>query len=61
MKAIITGCGQDASYLTELLIEKGWEVVTLVRRSSYTNYGRLEHLRDLEESEDKSLVWNILI
>ena len=54
MKAIITGCGQDASYLTELLIEKGWEVVTLVRRSSYTNYGRLEHLRDLEESEDKS-------
>ena len=45
-KALITGItGQDGSYLTELLLEKGYEVHGIVRRSSTFNRGRLEHLR----------------
>jgi GDPmannose 4,6-dehydratase len=44
-KALITGItGQDGSYLTELLIEKGYEVHGLVRRSSAFGTGRIEHL-----------------
>jgi GDPmannose 4,6-dehydratase len=46
-KALITGItGQDGSYLAELLIEKGYEVYGLRRRSSSFNTGRLEHLFD---------------
>ncbi len=45
-KALITGItGQDGSYLAELLIEKGYEVHGLVRRSSTFNRGRIDHLR----------------
>jgi GDPmannose 4,6-dehydratase len=45
-KALITGItGQDGSYLTELLLEKGYEVHGLLRRSSLFNRGRIEHLR----------------
>jgi len=44
-KALITGItGQDGSYLAELLLEKGYEVHGLVRRSSTFNRGRIEHL-----------------
>lgn len=45
-KALITGItGQDGSYLTEFLLEKGYEVHGIVRRSSTFNRGRIEHLR----------------
>jgi GDPmannose 4,6-dehydratase len=44
-KALITGItGQDGSYLTELLLEKGYEVYGIVRRSSSFNTNRIEHL-----------------
>jgi GDPmannose 4,6-dehydratase len=44
-RALITGItGQDGSYLAELLLEKGYEVHGIVRRSSTFNTGRLEHL-----------------
>jgi len=44
-KALITGItGQDGSYLAELLIEKGYEVFGMVRRSSQFNRTRIEHL-----------------
>ncbi len=43
--ALITGItGQDGSYLAELLLEKGYQVVGAVRRASTTNYWRIEHL-----------------
>jgi GDPmannose 4,6-dehydratase len=44
-KALITGItGQDGSYLTELLLEKGYEVHGLIRRSSSFNTARIDHL-----------------
>ncbi len=44
-KAIITGVtGQDGSYLAEFLLEKGYEVHGIMRRSSSFNTGRIEHL-----------------
>jgi GDPmannose 4,6-dehydratase len=44
-KALITGItGQDGSYLTELLLEKGYEVHGTVRRSSSFNTGRIDHI-----------------
>ncbi len=44
-KALITGVnGQDGSYLAEFLLEKGYEVYGLVRRSSVNNTERIEHL-----------------
>jgi len=44
-KALITGItGQDGSYLAELLIEKGYEVHGMLRRSSSFNTGRIDHL-----------------
>ena len=46
-RAIITGItGQDGSYLAELLLEKGYEVIGAVRRSSLPNLGRIQHLLD---------------
>lgn len=45
--ALITGItGQDGSYLAELLLEKGYEVVGMVRRSSTATYERIEHIQD---------------
>ena len=45
--ALITGItGQDGSYLAELLLEKGYEVHGLVRRSSTETFERIAHLRD---------------
>jgi len=44
-KALITGInGQDGSYLAEFLLEKGYEVHGVIRRSSSFNTGRIEHL-----------------
>lgn len=44
-KALITGItGQDGSYLTELLLEKGYEVHGIIRRSSNFNTQRIDHL-----------------
>ena len=44
-KAFITGVtGQDGSYLAELLLEKGYEVHGLIRRSSSFNTGRIDHI-----------------
>jgi GDPmannose 4,6-dehydratase len=46
-RALITGItGQDGSYLTELLLEKGYEVHGMVRRASTEKFDRIEHLRD---------------
>ncbi|HOV40412.1 MAG TPA: GDP-mannose 4,6-dehydratase [Oscillospiraceae bacterium] len=45
--AIITGItGQDGSYLAELLLEKGYKVYGIKRRTSDLNYGNVEHLKD---------------
>src|SRR5829696_878235 len=46
-RALITGVtGQDGSYLAELLLSKGYEVVGVVRRTSHHSYERIEHLLD---------------
>ena len=46
-RAVITGItGQDGSYLAELLLEKGYEVVGVSRRLSAPNGWRIEHLRE---------------
>jgi GDPmannose 4,6-dehydratase len=46
-RALITGItGQDGSYLAELLLDKGYEVHGMVRRSSTEKFERIEHLRD---------------
>ena len=48
--ALITGItGQDGSYLAELLLEKGYRVIGIVRRSSTTPYERISHLVDRVE------------
>ena len=45
--ALITGItGQDGSYLAELLLEKGYQVFGVVRRTSHHGYERIEHLLD---------------
>ena len=47
MRALITGItGQDGSYLADFLLEKGYEVYGMVRRSSVENFSRIEHIRD---------------
>ena len=44
-KALITGItGQDGSYLAEFLLDKGYELHGIIRRSSLSNIGRIEHL-----------------
>ena len=46
-KALITGItGQDGSYLAEFLLEKGYEVIGMVRRSSTVNFSRIQHFQD---------------
>ncbi len=46
-RAFITGItGQDGSYLAELLLAEGWDVVGMVRRSSTVNFERIAHLQD---------------
>ncbi|MBU0704514.1 MAG: GDP-mannose 4,6-dehydratase [Chloroflexi bacterium] len=46
-KALITGVtGQDGSYLAEFLLEKEYEVIGMVRRSSTINFSRIQHFQD---------------
>jgi len=46
-KALITGVtGQDGSYLAELLLSKGYQVIGMVRRSSTMNFERIQHFQD---------------
>lgn len=63
-KALITGItGQDGSFLAEFLIEKGYEVHGILRRSSSFNTGRIEHLyldewvRDMKKQRLVNLHW----
>jgi GDPmannose 4,6-dehydratase len=54
-KALITGItGQDGSYLTELLLSKGYEVHGLIRRASTSNTTRIEHLQP--DAENSNLI-----
>lgn len=47
MRALITGItGQDGSYLAELLLEKGYEVFGMVRRSSTESFDRINHIKN---------------
>jgi GDPmannose 4,6-dehydratase len=47
LRALITGItGQDGSYLADLLLEKGYEVYGMVRRSSVEKLNRIEHIRN---------------
>ena len=47
MRVLVTGItGQDGSYLGEFLLDKGYEVYGMVRRSSVENFNRIEHIRD---------------
>jgi GDPmannose 4,6-dehydratase len=46
-KALITGItGQDGSYLAEFLLEKGYEVIGMVRRTSTVNFDRIKHIQE---------------
>ncbi|MBN2302846.1 MAG: GDP-mannose 4,6-dehydratase [Anaerolineae bacterium] len=46
-RALITGItGQDGSYLAEFLLQQGYEVYGLVRRTSTVNFSRIEHIQD---------------
>ncbi len=46
-KALITGItGQDGSYLAEFLLEQGYEVIGMVRRTSTVNFARIQHIQD---------------
>jgi len=54
--ALLTGItGQDGSYLAELLLDKGYEVQGIIRRSSSFNTGRIDHLYNDPEIMDKKL------
>ena len=62
--ALISGItGQDGSFLAEFLIEKGYEVHGILRRSSSFNTGRIEHLylvewgRDMQKTRLGNLHW----
>jgi GDPmannose 4,6-dehydratase len=56
-RALVTGItGQDGSYLTELLLSKGYEVHGVIRRSSSFNTDRLDHLYQDPHEQDRRLV-----
>lgn len=65
--ALITGItGQDGSYLAELLLQKGYDVHGLVRRTSTYNLLNIEHIKDklslhYGDLEDASNVYNIIM
>lgn len=57
IRALITGItGQDGSYLAELLLEKGYEVHGLIRRSSSINTRRIDHLYEDPHLPDRRLI-----
>ncbi|MGD2177439.1 MAG: GDP-mannose 4,6-dehydratase [Anaerolineae bacterium] len=46
-RALVTGItGQDGSYLAEFLLEKGYDVIGMVRRTSTLNFSRIQHIQD---------------
>jgi len=57
-RALISGVtGQDGSYLAELLLEKGYEVHGIIRRSSSFNSGRIAHIfKDIHETDSRFLL-----
>ena len=57
-RALLTGItGQDGSYLAEFLLEKGYEVHGIIRRSSPFNTSRIDHIyRDRHEVGHNSIV-----
>ena len=56
-RALITGItGQDGSYLAELLLEKGYEVHGIKRRSSSINTDRIDHLYQEPHVTDKRFI-----
>ena len=65
-RALITGVtGQDGSYLAELLLEKGYQVYGLVRRTSSDSFERIKHIRDritLESGDllDEASIMNLV-
>ncbi len=55
-KALITGItGQDGSYLTELLLSKGYEIHGIIRRSSSFNTGRINHIYQDPHTRNRTL------
>ncbi len=55
-KALITGItGQDGSYLAEFLLQKGYEVYGIVRRSSSINTDRIDHIYEEPQAKQKRL------
>ncbi len=55
-KALITGItGQDGSYLSELLLEKGYEVHGVIRRTSTFNTDRIDHIYTDPHSDNARL------
>ncbi len=57
MRALITGItGQDGSYLAEFLLDKGYDVFGMVRRSSTENFERINHYRDRITLEQADLL-----
>lgn len=57
VRALITGVtGQDGSYLAELLLEKGYEVHGLIRRSSSINTQRIDHIYEDPHEPDRRLI-----
>src|SRR3990167_149255 len=65
-KALITGItGQDGSYLADLLLEKGYKVYGMMRRSSTDNLERINHIKDKVELvygdlSDESAIFRII-
>jgi GDPmannose 4,6-dehydratase len=55
--AFLTGCtGQDGSYLTELLLEKGYIVHGLIRRASLVNTARIDHIYENIQTKNPNLI-----
>ena len=60
-KALITGItGQDGSYLAEFLLDKGYEVHGIKRRSSIFNTERIDHIFQDPHKQDKKLIFTMV-
>src|ERR671927_191179 len=56
-RALVTGItGQDGSYLAELLLDKGYEVHGLIRRSSSINTRRIDHIYEDPHKADRRVI-----
>ncbi len=55
--ALLTGItGEDGSYLAELLIPKGYKVHGVIRRSSFSNTGWIDHVCQAPHATDRRLI-----